>query len=73
MLKKQPIKENGIDNNKTIEIEAKTISEAIKKAISLFHADKDQLDIHVVKEEKRGLFGMNGSEQAKIRVKKKQI
>lgn len=55
-----------------VEIEAKTVSEAIKKAVSLFHAEKDQLDIQVLKEETRGLFGMDGAQQAKIRVKKKK-
>ncbi len=61
-----------ITEDKAIEIEAKTVPEAIKEAVSVFHAKKDQLDIQVVKEEEKGLFGMNGAHLAKIRVKKKK-
>jgi spoIIIJ-associated protein len=52
----------------TIEVEAVTIEEAIRKALKTLHAKKQQVTIEVLKEEHKGLFGMEGAEPAKIRV-----
>ncbi|MGB2601005.1 MAG: Jag N-terminal domain-containing protein [Candidatus Omnitrophota bacterium] len=52
----------------TIEVEAVTIEEAIRKALKTLHANKQQVKIEVLKEERKGLFGMEGAELAKIRV-----
>lgn len=52
----------------SIEIEAKTLSEAIQKALDKLQASREDVDIQVLSEEKMGLFGMAGGKHAKIRV-----
>ena len=56
------------DKNKSIEVEGNTIGEAIKKALNILKAKKDDVEIRVLCEEKKGLFGMNGAKPAKIKV-----
>ena len=51
-----------------IEIEGGTVEEAIDKAIKHFKLNRDELNIKVVSEEKKGLFGMAGEKPAKIKV-----
>ncbi|MFH1837410.1 MAG: Jag N-terminal domain-containing protein [Candidatus Omnitrophota bacterium] len=53
---------------KTIEVEALTVEEAIKKALTLLKAEEKEVVIEVLKEEHKGLFGMKGAELAKIKV-----
>ena len=53
------------------EFEADTTEEAIDKAEKALGVDREQLKIKIVCEEKKGLFGMRGSKQAKIKVIKK--
>lgn len=53
---------------KTIEVVGKTREEAIKKALDKLQATEGEVTIKVLKEEQKGLFGMEGREQAKIRV-----
>ncbi|MEA3488734.1 MAG: Jag N-terminal domain-containing protein [Candidatus Omnitrophota bacterium] len=53
---------------KIIEVEAVTIEEAIRKALKTLHVKKQEVIIDVLKEEHKGLFGMQGAHQAKIRV-----
>jgi predicted RNA-binding protein Jag len=50
------------------EFEGKTVEEAILKAEKKLSLDREHMDIKVVCEEKRGLFGMSGAKQAKIKV-----
>jgi len=60
--------------NNYIEVEAKTVAEAIKQAIELLKVSKeDEIEIKVLSEEKMGLFGRAGGRRAKIRawIKKK--
>jgi len=57
-----------ISNKKVIEIEAKTVVEAIQKAKNMMKAHKHDLNIEVLKEENKGLFGMEGANLARIRV-----
>ena len=57
---------------KTMEVEAITIEEAIRKALKELHAQKKEVQIEVLKEEQKGLFGMKGRELAKIRVTLKE-
>ncbi len=52
---------------KTIEVEAITVEEAIKEALKTLHAKKQEVDIKVLKEEHKGLFGMEGAGRAKIK------
>lgn len=57
-----------------IEVEAKTVSEAIKKALEILKVSNEDVDIQVLSEEKMGLFGRAGGKSAKIRatLKKKK-
>ncbi len=57
-----------MDKEKTLEVEGRTVEEAIKKAIEILHVDRDAIEVKVVSEEKRGLFGMDGAKPAKIKV-----
>lgn len=50
-----------------IEIEAKTVEEAIKKALEILKVPRDSIEVQVLSEEKKGLYGMEGAKRAKIR------
>ena len=50
------------------EFEGNTVDEAISKAVLKLGVPKNKLDIKIVCEEKRGLFGMQGAKSAKIKV-----
>lgn len=52
---------------RSIEIEAKTIKEAIEIALEKLHTTKDKVDIKILSEERKGLFGMEGHNLAKIK------
>ncbi len=52
----------------SIEVEGRTIEEAIKKALKELKLPRDKVKIEVLSEEKRGLFGMPGAKPAKVRV-----
>jgi len=54
--------------SKASEFEGNTLDEAINKAVLKLGVPKNRLDIKVVCEEKRGLFGMQGAKKAKIKV-----
>lgn len=60
---------------KTIEVEGRTVEDAIKKALQILNVSRDSIEVKVVCEEKKGLFGMEGAKPAKIKVflKKKDI
>ena len=51
----------------SIEVEGKTVEEAIKKALEQLRAKRSEVQIKIVSEEARGLFGMAGAKPAKIR------
>jgi predicted RNA-binding protein Jag len=53
---------------KQIEIEAATVKEAIKKAKEMLAFGEQEGEIKILKEEKQGLFGMEGEQKARIRV-----
>jgi len=55
-----------------IEIEAKTTAEAIKKALKQLKVKRNDVNIEVVCEEEKGLFGMEGAKMAKVKVSLKQ-
>jgi spoIIIJ-associated protein len=59
-------------NLKSIEVEAATIEEAIKRAVEILGVPRDQIAVKVVSEEKKGLFGMEGAKPAKIKVSFKE-
>ncbi|RKY42155.1 MAG: hypothetical protein DRP85_03845 [Candidatus Makaraimicrobium thalassicum] len=53
---------------KTIEVEAISVEDAIRKALNMLNAKEQEVSIEVLKEENKGLFGMEGAELAKIKV-----
>jgi len=52
---------------KTIEVEGKTVEEAIEKACEMLQASRDQLDVEVVSNPTSGFLGL-GAKPAQIRV-----
>ena len=50
------------------EFEAETTEEAISKAEKSLGIDRESMEIKVVCEEQKGLFGMRGAKLAKIKV-----
>ena len=56
--------ENG---SKRIETEGTTVEDAIKKALDILNVPREAINVKVVCEEKKGLFGMQGAKPAKIR------
>ncbi len=52
----------------TIEVEGKTTKEAIDIALKKLRVTKDKVDIKILSEEHKGLFGMNGHKLAKVKV-----
>lgn len=55
------------------EFEGSTVEEAIGKAEKSFGVPRETLEIKIVCEEKRGLFGMRGAKLAKIKAVKKSF
>ena len=51
-----------------IEVEAKTTKEAIAIALERLGAKKNQVYVEILREEHKGLFGMEGAEPAKVKV-----
>ena len=53
---------------KSIEAEGKTTKEAIDTALKKLRVTKDRVDITILSEENKGLFGMHGNKLAKVKV-----
>lgn len=53
---------------KSIEVEGKTPSEAIEKALVILKVQRSEVRVKILSEEQRGLFGMEGSKPAKVKV-----
>ena len=53
---------------KSMEIEGCTVEDAIKKAVEMLGVSRDAINVKVVCEEQKGLFGMEGAKPAKIKV-----
>ena len=51
-----------------VEIEGKTVEEAIEKALEKLKLPRNRVKIESLSEEKKGLFGMAGAKPAKVRV-----
>ena len=56
-----------VNRSQPSEFEGNTVDEAINKAVLKLGVPKNRLDIKIVCEEKRGLFGMRGAKSAKIK------
>ena len=52
---------------KFVEIKAKTVDEAVEKALAELNTTKENVDIEIL-EESKGLFGLLGSKEVKVRV-----
>ena len=52
----------------SIEIEGKTVEEAVDNALKQLKLPRDKVKIEVLSEEEKGLFGMAGARPAKVRV-----
>ena len=55
-----------IKNSLEFEFEGKTVEEAVKKAVDALKVERKNLNISVVSEEQKGLFGMAGAKPARI-------
>ena len=55
-------------DKKEIEVEAKSTQEAIIIALNRLDAKREEVEIKVLREESKGLFGMIGQKQAKVRL-----
>ena len=51
--------------------EGKTVEEAVKKALAELGVARDKVEIEVLEEEEKGLFGMEGASKARVRVRLK--
>ena len=60
-------------NQPGIEIEGKTVEAAIKTALKKLKLPRSQVDIEVLAEGEKGLFGMRGVRPAKVRVSPKKV
>jgi spoIIIJ-associated protein len=56
------------DSKLGIEVEGKTVEEAVEKALKELDLPRKKVKIEVLSEEKKGLFGMPGAKPAKVRV-----
>jgi spoIIIJ-associated protein len=52
----------------SIEVEGRTVEEAVKKALKELKLPRQKVKIEVLSEEEKGLFGMPGAKPAKVRV-----
>mgnify|MGYP000689843110 CR=1 FL=1 len=55
-------------NQLSIEVEGKTVEEAIKSALEKLKLPRNQVKIEILSEGEKGLFGMPGVKPAKVRV-----
>jgi len=55
-----------------IEKSAKTVDEAVENALKEMKLEKDQVEIEVLEEPTKGLFGFLGGKPARVRIKQKE-
>ena len=58
----------SVKRPKSISVEGKTVQEAISKGLTLLKVPKKQVTVRILSEENKGLFGMRGAKQAKVRL-----
>jgi spoIIIJ-associated protein len=56
----------------SVEVEGKTVEEAVRKALKVLRLPRDKVKIEVLSEEEKGLFGMAGAKPAKVRASLKK-
>lgn len=52
----------------SIEIEGLTTKEAIRLGLEKLGVTKDRVEVKILSEEKKGLFGMEGAKMAKVKL-----
>ncbi len=57
---------------KEIGVEAKTFEEAVAIALKKLGAKRKEAEVTILDEGNKGLFGMEGSKKAKVRVRMKE-
>ena len=57
----------------SIEIEGETVEAAIKIALKKLNLPRNQVEIEILSEGEKGLFGMSGVKPAKVRVSAKKV
>lgn len=60
-------------NQISIEIEGRTVKEAIEAALKSLNLRRSQVDVVILSEGEKGLFGMPGGKSAKVRVSAKKF
>ena len=61
-------KMESMKNIKSIDVEGSSVEDAINKALKKLGVPRDQIDVKILCEETKGLFGMEGAKPAKIKV-----
>ncbi|MCA9400513.1 MAG: Jag N-terminal domain-containing protein [Candidatus Omnitrophica bacterium] len=64
---------NDFGMKNAIEVEGSSVEDAIQKAVGILKIPREQINIKIVCEEKKGLFGMEGAKPAKIKAAPKEI
>jgi len=57
---------------RTIEVKGATVKDAIEKALKKLNVSRDQIEVKVLSEENKGLFGMRGARSARVRITLKE-
>ena len=52
----------------TVEVEGRNTKEAISIALKNLGVSKNKVKVQVLSEERKGLFGMKGASQAKVKI-----
>lgn len=55
-------------SSQKLEFEGKTVQEAVDKALKELKVRREQVNVEILCEEEKGLFGMPGAKLAKVRV-----
>lgn len=53
---------------RSVEVEGRSVQEAIRKGLAILGVPRQQVEIQILSEESKGLFGMRGAKPAKIRL-----
>jgi spoIIIJ-associated protein len=60
-------------NQSYIEVEGKTVETAIKIALKKLNLSRNQVEIEILADGEKGLFGMPGGKLAKVRIAPKKV
>ncbi|MBI4313510.1 MAG: Jag N-terminal domain-containing protein [Candidatus Omnitrophica bacterium] len=63
-----PSKKSSPPPPASVEMESPTVQDAIAKSLAALRAKRNQVIVKILSEGEKGLFGMKGASQAKVRV-----